>query len=169
MRSVLLVAALSSLTVLGRGSLALERPAAAPRDVASTAAAHLQPLSPAAAGQSQAGAAPASPVTFSTDVAPIVYARCITCHRPSGSAPFSLLSYDEVKSPAQIADAVARRAMPPWPPEPGHGEFIGSRRLSDTEIATITDGSREGRLKGTRRSCRRVRVGAGAGNWANRT
>jgi len=73
------------------------------------------------------------------------------------------------KSPAQIADAVARRAMPPWPPEPGHGEFIGSRRLSDTEIATITDGSREGRLKGTRRSCRRVRVGAGAGNWANRT
>ena len=139
MRSVLLVAALSSLTVLGRGSLALEQPAAAAPDVASIAAAHLQPLSPAAAGHSQARAAPASPVTFSRDVAPIVYARCVTCHRPSGSAPFSLLSYDEVRSrAAQIADAVARRAMPPWPPEPGHGEFIGSRRLADTEIATIT-------------------------------
>jgi tetratricopeptide (TPR) repeat protein len=149
MRSVLLVAALSSLTVLGRGSLALEQPAASPRDVASTAAAHLQPLSPAAAGQSQAGAAPASPVTFSRDVAPIVYARCVTCHRPSGSAPFSLLSYDEVRSrAAQIADAVARRAMPPWPPEPGHGEFIGSRRLADTEIATITRWAEGGAAEG---------------------
>ena len=79
-----------------------------------------------------------STVTFSKDVAPIVFAKCVTCHRPSGSAPFSLLTYDEVKGRAvQIAAAIERRIMPPWPPEPGHGEFIGNRRLSDDQIATI--------------------------------
>jgi len=79
-----------------------------------------------------------STVTFSKDVAPIVFAKCVTCHRPSGSAPFSLLTYDEVKGRAvQIAAAIERRIMPPWPPEPGHGEFVGNRRLSDDQIATI--------------------------------
>jgi hypothetical protein len=32
-------------------------------------------------------------VTFAEDVAPIVYANCVTCHRPGQSAPFSLISY----------------------------------------------------------------------------
>lgn len=94
---------------------------------------------PAASPRVQDGAAtPSSTVTFSKDVAPIVFAKCVTCHRPSGAAPFSLLTYDEVKGRAvQIAAAVERRIMPPWPPEPGHGEFIGNRRLSDDQIATI--------------------------------
>lgn len=77
-------------------------------------------------------------VTFSKDVAPILFEKCVTCHRPSGSAPFSLLTFDEVRGRAvQIAAAVERRAMPPWPPEPGHGEFVGNRRLTDSQIATL--------------------------------
>src|SRR5712691_5067836 len=38
----------------------------------------------------------------------------------------------------QIAAAVRRRAMPPWKPEPGYGEFVGSRLLTDAQIAAIT-------------------------------
>ncbi len=73
----------------------------------------------------------------------------MTCHRPSGSAPFSLLTYDEVKGRAvQIAAAVERRAMPPWPPEPGHGEFIGNRRLSDAQITTIRRWVESGAVEG---------------------
>ncbi len=87
--------------------------------------------------QSQTGA-PTPSVTFTRDVAPIVFSSCVTCHRPSGSAPFSLLTYDEVKGRAvQMLAAVERRAMPPWPPEPGHGEFVGNRRLTDGQITTI--------------------------------
>src|SRR5690349_13754084 len=64
-------------------------------------------------------------VTFSKDVAPIVYARCAACHRPNGPS-FSLLSYDLVKARASlIADVTKRRYMPPWRPEAGHGEFAG--------------------------------------------
>jgi mono/diheme cytochrome c family protein len=88
--------------------------------------------------QSQSDAAIRSAVTFTRDVAPIVYASCVTCHRPAGSAPFSLLTYEEARGrAAQIATAVERRVMPPWPPEPGHGEFTGNRRLSEIQIATI--------------------------------
>src|SRR5574339_499531 len=33
--------------------------------------------------------------------------------------------------------AAERRKMPPWPPVPGHGDFVGERRLADAEIARL--------------------------------
>ena len=59
------------------------------------------------------------------------------------------MTYDDVRTRARlIAEATARRFMPPWMPEPGHGEFGGSRRMSDQEIQTIQtwvdDGAAEG-------------------------
>ncbi|HXH05180.1 MAG TPA: tetratricopeptide repeat protein [Vicinamibacterales bacterium] len=89
------------------------------------------------------------PVTFTRDVAPIIFSRCAPCHRPGEVGPFSLLSYADVARRArQILEVTSRRLMPPWPPEPGYGEFEGERRLSDAEIATIRlwieDGLRRG-------------------------
>jgi len=99
-------------------------------------------------------------VTFNHDIAPILYGNCASCHRPidgaappkptatSGSeddpicvagAPFSVLDYDSVRRHArEIAAAVQHRVMPPWLPEPGHGEFAHERRLRDEQIALIT-------------------------------
>src|SRR5580704_15070718 len=78
-----------------------------------------------------------SPVTFTNDVAPIVFQHCATCHRPGELAPFSLLTYDDVKQHArQIAVVTTSRFMPPWkpaPPEPGLA-FAGARGLTDGEI-----------------------------------
>ncbi|HZA35338.1 MAG TPA: tetratricopeptide repeat protein, partial [Vicinamibacterales bacterium] len=37
----------------------------------------------------------------------------------------------------EVADVTASRYMPPWMPEPGHGDFIGERRLTDAQIATL--------------------------------
>src|SRR5437868_1372742 len=63
-------------------------------------------------------------VTFNKEIAPIIWHRCATCHRPGEIGPFSLLSYDDVKRhAAQIAAVTARRLMPPWKPEPGKGTF----------------------------------------------
>ncbi len=39
--------------------------------------------------KASARSAQAAPTTFSKDVAPILFAKCVTCHRPSGAAPFS--------------------------------------------------------------------------------
>src|SRR6185436_14225680 len=82
---------------------------------------------------------PSAP-TFAADIAPIVYRNCSTCHRPGQAAPFSLLSYDDVKRRATlIVSATGRRYMPPWhaTPAPGFPEFRDSRRLADKDIAAI--------------------------------
>jgi tetratricopeptide (TPR) repeat protein len=79
-----------------------------------------------------------SQVTYSKDIAPILIASCVTCHRPGQSAPFSLLTYEDVRPRSQqIVQAIVRREMPPWKPEPGYGEFADPRRLSDDEVATF--------------------------------
>lgn len=88
-------------------------------------------------------------VTFAKDVAPILYKRCVTCHRPGEVAPMSLITYDEVRPwSAAIREAVSARTIPPWHADPKHGHFSNDRRLSDVEIATIRRwaelGAREG-------------------------
>src|SRR5690348_12502761 len=70
-------------------------------------------------------------VTYSRDIAPLVIDRCGMCHHPAGSAPFSLLTYDDVKRRASlIASVTARRYMPPWKAEPSNGPFVGQHPLS---------------------------------------
>src|SRR5207237_2676518 len=83
-------------------------------------------------------AAAQPPVSFATDVAPILSARCAACHRPGGIGPFDLITYDDAKRhAAQIGVATARRLMPPWKPAPGMGEFQDERRLTDRELDTL--------------------------------
>jgi tetratricopeptide (TPR) repeat protein len=85
----------------------------------------------AAAGEPRA-------VTFRDDIAPILFASCSPCHRPGGSAPFDLLTYEDVRPRAvSIANATGQRLMPPWKPVAGYGEFAGERRLTDDQIGLI--------------------------------
>ena len=85
------------------------------------------------------GATAQSRVTFSKDIAPIVFEHCASCHRPGEIAPFSLLTYRDVRPWAvAIARATHARSMPPWKPEPGYGhEFVGARRLDPQQIGLI--------------------------------
>ena len=87
--------------------------------------------------ESQPAAHESPAPTFADDVAPIVLARCAPCHRPGEVGPFPLLTYDDVRRRArQIVEVTASRFMPPWKPEPGFGgPFVGSRRLSDNDVA----------------------------------
>ncbi len=103
------------------------------------------------AASQQAPAAEAAPITFTRDVAPIVFGSCASCHRPEGSAPFSLVTYADVRARAdQVVDATSRRIMPPWKPEPGHGEFAGERRLNEGQIATLRRWRDGGAVEGDR-------------------
>src|SRR5580765_7455494 len=78
------------------------------------------------AGTPQAGNASAAPVTFSQDVAPLLFRRCAPCHRPDGSSAITLLTFEDARGHArQLAAVTASRAMPPWKPEPGSGSFEG--------------------------------------------
>jgi tetratricopeptide (TPR) repeat protein/mono/diheme cytochrome c family protein len=91
----------------------------------------------------------ASTPTFNRDIAPIIFSNCSSCHRPGESAPFSLLTYDDVVSHRQqIVDATQSRYMPPWPPEPGHLPFHSERRLSDDQLAKIAKWVQTGAAEG---------------------
>ena len=92
---------------------------------------------------------PKGTLTFSKDVAPIVYNQCATCHRPGQAAPFSLLNYaDAQKRAKQIAEVTASRYMPPWMPAPGYVEFTGERRLTVDQIGLIQQWAAEGAAEG---------------------
>ncbi len=97
----------------------------------------------------------AAPTTYTKDIAPLVVDRCGMCHHPGGSAPFSLLSYDEVKRRAALVAAVTeRRYMPPWKADPSNGPFVGQHPLSDDEIQLIRRWVDEGAIEGDVRELR---------------
>src|SRR5437660_10233616 len=94
------------------------------------------------------GAWSQAPVTYSRDVAPIIFKNCSPCHRPGEAGPFSLLTYDDAKKhAAQIADLTRRRVMPPWLPEPG--KFGDELRLTDDQIRVISEWAAAGAPQGS--------------------
>jgi len=117
----------------------------------------------------EAAPAPARAVTYRADIAPILYQHCATCHRPVestasgasrpvdpndpiciGGAPFSLLDFQNAHArAAEIGQATLTRAMPPWLPEPGHGEFLNTRRLTDEQVDLIRQWVQQGAPEGT--------------------
>jgi mono/diheme cytochrome c family protein len=100
-------------------------------------------------GLPASGLAADAPVTFTKDVAPILYKSCVECHRPTMFAPMSLLTYDEARPYARsIKQRVVARVMPPWGADPAHGRFKNDPRLSQAEIDTIAAWVDGGAVKG---------------------
>src|SRR5207249_6663582 len=95
------------------------------------------------------GGAKGTQVTFTKDVAPILFNRCVECHRPGEVAPMSLLTYQDVQPWAKsIKEKIVERSMPPWLADPQYGEFENDRRLSQKEIDTLVAWVNAGAPKG---------------------
>jgi peroxiredoxin len=93
-----------------------------------------------------------SEITFTKQVSRIVNERCAECHHPGTAAPFSLLSYDDVKNWSEmIKETVTQRRMPPWDADPRYGKFKNDLRMTNEEIETlvswIDNGAPEGDAK----------------------
>ena len=94
---------------------------------------------------------PKSSVTYTRDVAPILFANCAGCHRAGEIAPMSLLNYKETRPWAKsIKQAVATHTMPPWLADPAYGHFSNDRRLAQSDVDKIVKwvdaGAPEGNL-----------------------
>ncbi len=88
-------------------------------------------------------------VTFTKDIAPILYNNCTVCHRAGEVAPMSLVTYKEVRPWAKsIREVVAERRMPPWFADPHHTEFSNDPRLSQKQIETISNWVNGGAVEG---------------------
>jgi len=88
-------------------------------------------------------------LTFTKDIAPILYAKCVKCHREGTVAPMSLLNYTTARPWARaIKQKVLSREMPPWHADPQYGPYKNDPTLSQEEInmiaAWVDAGSPEG-------------------------
>ncbi len=83
------------------------------------------------------GVARDAPVTFAKDIAPILQAKCQTCHRPGEVAPMSLLTFADVRPWVRsIRAKVLAREMPPWYIDKTVGiqKFKNDPSLTDDEL-----------------------------------
>lgn len=78
-------------------------------------------------------------VTYAKDVAPILNAHCVQCHREGEVAPMSLRTYAEVRpwTKSILKRVVQEKSMPPWHADPQFGAFSNDARLSAADIATL--------------------------------
>lgn len=84
-------------------------------------------------------------ILFTKNIAPLIFKNCTSCHRPGQVAPFSLLTYEDVRRHSkEIVELTAKRQMPPWKAKHGYGSFLGERRLSDEEIRMIAQWVKSG-------------------------
>ena len=88
-------------------------------------------------------------VTYTRDIAPILNANCVQCHRAGEIGPFPLTTYEEAgKHAKQMAKVTTELLMPPWKAEPGFGHFMDERRLSDREVALLAAWAKTGTPQG---------------------
>lgn len=91
----------------------------------------------------------AAPPVFTKDIAPIIFQHCTVCHRPGNIGPFPLTNYQEVQSRArQLVRVTQEGLMPPWKPQPGHGEFAFDRRLDAAQLQRLQDWLAAGKPQG---------------------
>src|SRR5437879_2011695 len=107
----------------------------------------------------------ASGPTYNANVAPILDAKCTSCHRLGGIAPFALTTAADAKAHASgIVRMTKAGLMPPWMPGDDSAAIIGRdvRRLTTAELATLAQWAAAGAQAGNTAD-RRSRPSTGAG------
>jgi len=78
------------------------------------------------------------PPSYSSQVAPILQAHCVQCHREGAIAPWAMSSHERVKNYARMMQEVLlARRMPPWDADPDYGHFRDVNRLTREEFQTL--------------------------------
>lgn len=125
------------LSVLFQGPLASEALRGALQQLAAGQLSAPLPAAPAAGDAIALAAWPATP-DYVTAVAPIVQAKCATCHHPGGAAPLTFNSHQKLAGYADmIAEVLLAQRMPPWHADPAYGHFKNNRALTDDEQRTL--------------------------------
>jgi len=86
----------------------------------------------------RAHAADFANISYSRDVAPILQAKCVSCHIKGGIGPFAMTSYEVVKgfSP-MIRETIRTRRMPPYFADPHIGAFKNDQSLTPDQTKTL--------------------------------
>ncbi len=77
-------------------------------------------------------------ISYAKTVAPIIQAKCATCHQPGGIGPMPLNSYEQIKgfSP-MIREVIRTHRMPPYLADETVGAFQDDDRLTPDQMKTL--------------------------------
>jgi mono/diheme cytochrome c family protein len=86
----------------------------------------------------RAKAATFAQISYAKTIAPIVQAKCATCHQPGGIGPMPLNNYEQIKgfSP-MIREVIRTHRMPPYLADETVGQFQDDDRLTPTQMKTL--------------------------------
>ncbi len=91
-------------------------------------------------------------VTYAREIAPVLFANCLECHRRGGIGPFALETYKQARRRAKmIARVCSKRVMPPWHADAGFSHFKDERVLSQREIHLLETWAKGGAPEGDRK------------------
>ena len=86
---------------------------------------------------------------YVTQVAPILQANCVECHRAGAIGPWKMNKHSRVANYSEmIEEALTTRRMPPWDPHPEYGDFHASNTLSLEETQTLIQWAKAGAPRG---------------------
>lgn len=72
-----------------------------------------------------------APVSYASEVAPILQRNCVHCHSAGNIGSGAMSSYEKVKSRASmIEEVLLARRMPPWDADPHVGKFANDASLN---------------------------------------
>jgi mono/diheme cytochrome c family protein len=77
-------------------------------------------------------------ISYAKTIAPIVQAKCATCHQPGGIGPMPLNTYEQIKgfSP-MIREVIRTHRMPPYLADETVGAFQDDDRLTPDQMKTL--------------------------------
>jgi len=91
-------------------------------------------------------------ITFTENVASIIYNKCSSCHHEGGIAPLQFTNYAEVKKNIGMISMAAldpkSKFMPPWMPDIKYSHFADERVLTEKEMESIKTWIEEGMIQG---------------------
>lgn len=75
---------------------------------------------------------------YSTDIAPLLKQRCVSCHSPGNIAPWSMNGHGVVQQYGDlIKDEILSQRMPPWHADPTVGKFSNDGSLRPEEASRL--------------------------------
>ncbi len=111
--------------------------------------------------------APAQAASYVADIAPILQARCVQCHRSGGIGPWAMDGYDRIKGwSAMMREVLMNSRMPPWHVDPAFGKFTPDLALNPQELRTLVHWIDSGTPRGEGQDpLTQAAKGEGAEDW----
>ncbi len=88
-------------------------------------------------------------ISYTKEVAPILQAKCVSCHMKGGIGPFAFSSYRKARGWSDMMrEVLMTRRMPPWQADPHHGTFSQDLSLTTEEKQTLLHWIEQGTPRG---------------------